>query len=269
MPFDPTPTVGEADQFLSVIEKQAIPLIEREYRVDSQHRILVGGSLGGLFTLYALFTRPELFQGYVAASPSVIFAWPYEEEFARSKQTINAPVFMSVGGMESAAYQNDIMLLHERLASRDYLKGGYEFARFEAMRHDGAIYQAFAEGLQSVAKSIAPERGIEGAIAPQLAANYYVIHFNRTAALPPEAQWTRAQRTAIQRHRRLLDEMMKEKKIFLTARTPDGNALMFSTIGLNAHDKAEAERTAAADPAVMAGLLSFDVMNLTEQRRTP
>jgi hypothetical protein len=30
-----------------------------------------------------------------------------------------------------------------------------------------------------------------------------------------------------------------------------------------------AERMAAADPAVVAGLLSFEVMNLTEQRRAP
>ncbi len=62
---------GQSDQFLHMLETQAIPLLEKEYRADPAHRYLMGWSAGGLFTLHTLLTKPELFQGYVADSPSV------------------------------------------------------------------------------------------------------------------------------------------------------------------------------------------------------
>ena len=34
----------------------------------------MGASLGGLFTLYAMFTEPSLFAGYAAGSPAVTYA---------------------------------------------------------------------------------------------------------------------------------------------------------------------------------------------------
>jgi predicted alpha/beta superfamily hydrolase len=61
---------GQADRFLRFLETEAIPAVESRLRVDSA-RVLVGNSLGGLFTLYALAKRPELFDGYFAFSPSV------------------------------------------------------------------------------------------------------------------------------------------------------------------------------------------------------
>ena len=35
-----------------------IPFVEREYRTDPAHRVLAGASLGGLFTLYAMYSNP-------------------------------------------------------------------------------------------------------------------------------------------------------------------------------------------------------------------
>lgn len=63
---------GHAADFLKTIETEIIPLIEREYRVDSSHRVLAGASLGGLFTLHAMYTKPDLFSGYIAATPAVV-----------------------------------------------------------------------------------------------------------------------------------------------------------------------------------------------------
>lgn len=37
----------------------------------SNRRVLIGHSLGGLFALQALFGRPDMFSGYMAASPSI------------------------------------------------------------------------------------------------------------------------------------------------------------------------------------------------------
>src|SRR5665213_519018 len=67
------PQSGGADKFLSVIKNEVFPIIEKDYRVDNNAKTLIGCSLGGLFTMYALFTHPQMFNRYVAASPA--FTW--------------------------------------------------------------------------------------------------------------------------------------------------------------------------------------------------
>jgi len=65
------PQSGGADKFLSFMKNELFPFIETNYKADKNNRTLMGCSLGGLFTLYTLFTQPELFTGYAAASPAV------------------------------------------------------------------------------------------------------------------------------------------------------------------------------------------------------
>ena len=71
VPFGDRPGTGHAADFLATIETQIIPFVEREYRADPAHRVLAGASLGGLFTLYAMYSRPDLFSAWVAVTPAV------------------------------------------------------------------------------------------------------------------------------------------------------------------------------------------------------
>lgn len=70
---DRVPTAGGADRFLAFLTDELVPWVEGEYRTVPQ-RMLFGHSLGGLFALHALVSRPEAFDGYVAVSPSVQWA---------------------------------------------------------------------------------------------------------------------------------------------------------------------------------------------------
>lgn len=74
MDLTPGPASGEsggADGFLNFIENTLKPLVERDLPIDRRRQTLFGHSLGGLFALHVLFTRPDSFQTYVAASPSI------------------------------------------------------------------------------------------------------------------------------------------------------------------------------------------------------
>lgn len=62
---------GGRDDFLAFVETQVIPAVESRLPIDRQRRTLFGHSLGGLFSLYVLYTREDLFQTYVAADPAV------------------------------------------------------------------------------------------------------------------------------------------------------------------------------------------------------
>jgi predicted alpha/beta superfamily hydrolase len=106
-PYPPRPS-GGADEFHSFIEKDLKPLIKREYPVDTSRQTLMGNGYGGLFALHVLFTQPEAFQTYVAASPSIWWnnAYILKEEEAFTKRLgetpVDARVILTVGEMEQS-----------------------------------------------------------------------------------------------------------------------------------------------------------------------
>jgi uncharacterized protein len=98
--------LGGADAFLQVIEREVKPRVAAMLPVDAKRDILFGHSLGGLFVLHALFTRPESFKTYLALSPSIWFnhrvVLGNEAKFAASVKSgrISPRVFVAVGGEE-------------------------------------------------------------------------------------------------------------------------------------------------------------------------
>lgn len=64
------PTSGGADKFLDFIQNELIPQIEKRYS-PQPYRIFAGHSFGGLFAIHTLITRPNLFDAYIAVSPSL------------------------------------------------------------------------------------------------------------------------------------------------------------------------------------------------------
>lgn len=71
--YTPAPA-GEADAFADFIETVVKPRIAAGGPVDPRRQSLVGHSLGGTFVLHVLFTRPQAFAAYVAASPAIWWA---------------------------------------------------------------------------------------------------------------------------------------------------------------------------------------------------
>ena len=63
-------TSGGGDEFLDFIQKELIPYVKKNYPA-SEYRTFVGHSFGGLTVVYALLTRPEIFDNYVAIDPSL------------------------------------------------------------------------------------------------------------------------------------------------------------------------------------------------------
>ncbi|GAA5068997.1 alpha/beta hydrolase [Lysobacter panacisoli] len=62
---------GGADAFLGLIQQTIAPRVEAMAKVDPHARALWGHSYGGVFVLHALFTRPDAFDVYAAADPSL------------------------------------------------------------------------------------------------------------------------------------------------------------------------------------------------------
>lgn len=91
---------GGADKFLDFIEKELIPYVNKNYRANN-FKIVSGHSLGGLLSIYALQSRPHLFQAHFAFSPSlwwdsqVIFK--EAEDFWSKTPQLNNYLYVNMG----------------------------------------------------------------------------------------------------------------------------------------------------------------------------
>lgn len=163
VPTDDAPeSSGRAAEFLRTIEQETIPFVEREYRADPGFRVLAGSSLGGVFTLFAMYTAPRLFQGYIAATPAVTLGkdWIFglEEAFAATKKTLGGRLFLSVGGKEYAAHVDGVTRFHERLVSRQHGALACAFRIIEDEGHCSGIFEAYVRGLRYVFLPLAGEK---------------------------------------------------------------------------------------------------------------
>ena len=70
---------GGAEGFRAFLKSELLPWVDREYRT-ADFQILAGHSLGGLFAIDAFAGDPEVFDAYIAASPSL---WWDEEALVR------------------------------------------------------------------------------------------------------------------------------------------------------------------------------------------
>lgn len=94
------PTSGGADRFLTFIESEVIPTIEKSYRTQP-YRVFAGHSLGGLFALHSLFLKPKLFNAWIAVSPTLIWEGDYVQrrakEFVKNTPELNASLVFTLG----------------------------------------------------------------------------------------------------------------------------------------------------------------------------
>jgi predicted alpha/beta superfamily hydrolase len=107
---DWSPT-GGADAFLDLVECRVKPLVADLAPVDPARQALFGHSLGGLFALHALLTRPRAFARIVAVSPSL---WWNGGALLRDLDACQATlpadrarVMIAVGGEEEPAETPD------------------------------------------------------------------------------------------------------------------------------------------------------------------
>jgi len=108
------PPTGGASAFLDFIEDELKPAIQHDFQVDRRRQVLFGHSFGGLFALFALFTRPDSFSSYIAASPSIWFGdraiLAAEREFAASLhgRARDLRLMIGVGGLEQTLSSQEL-----------------------------------------------------------------------------------------------------------------------------------------------------------------
>jgi uncharacterized protein len=164
VPFDNSAEAsGHAADFLQTVEQAIIPFVDREYRTDPSYRVLAGSSLGGLFTLYTMYTKPGLFQAYVAASPAVAlendWLFGYEDAFAKSGKPLQARLYMTGAENEWPSFLAGIERFHQRITQRKYAGFVFEYRLIDGERHGGTKPESYTRGMRFAFAPLAPETG--------------------------------------------------------------------------------------------------------------
>lgn len=133
-PQRPARLIGGAPAFLRTLTDDLRAAVEAGLAVNAEARTLWGHSYGGLFTSYALLTRPDAFSGYVAVSPSLGWGEGVMTQIEAQAQPHTgepAQVLVMLGDMESRSGQPKLeiprpspatMAFIERLEQRDDLR---------------------------------------------------------------------------------------------------------------------------------------------------
>lgn len=142
---------GNADNFLAFLKKELIPFIDSKFRTKKDDRILAGSSLGGLFTLYTLFTETSLFNRYFLTSPALQWGngivLQHERNFAKKNTGLPVKLFMAHGDMEfPAPFQRFV----DTLKKRQYAGLELQTRILENTGHSGTKGEGYARGLQWV-----------------------------------------------------------------------------------------------------------------------
>jgi hypothetical protein len=143
---------GGADRFLDFMKTELFPFIENNYRADANNRSLVGCSLGGLFTLYTLFTHTDMFNGYAAASPAV--GWDkqvlskFEKDFSEKKIGKPVRVYMTVGDVEMGRPQFEKFA--GEMLGHHYSNVALRSKVLENTGHSGTKSETYSRGLQFI-----------------------------------------------------------------------------------------------------------------------
>jgi predicted alpha/beta superfamily hydrolase len=149
---EPFPTSGGADKFLKFIEMELIPHIESKYRV-LPYRVFAGHSFGGLFAIHAMFARPELFNAYIAVSPSLNWDNYLEvkraEEFLKGRKEWKKTLFVTLGN-EPGDIMTGFNRFRELMTKQQLKDFEWEAQLMNDEDHGSVVLRSHYQGLRKV-----------------------------------------------------------------------------------------------------------------------
>jgi predicted alpha/beta superfamily hydrolase len=155
---DMTPTLvegragsGGGEKFLTFIEKEVIPLVEKNYRAQP-FRVFAGHSLAGMAVVNSFVSRPELFNAYIAASPFLHwdnnFVIKRAEEVFKQNKDWKKTMFIALG--DEPQYMNGFNSFKDLLKKANPKNFEYEFQQYLNENHGSVVLPAYYAGLRKI-----------------------------------------------------------------------------------------------------------------------
>jgi predicted alpha/beta superfamily hydrolase len=166
----PVPTSGGADKFLQFIETEVIPLVESKYRVQP-YRVLAGHSFGALFAMHVFTSKTDLFNAYIAASPTL--PWDHDlvlkaaDKLLKERPELAKTLFVTIGNEPGLQAGFDRL---QQLLKKSKVKGfEWGMEQFTDEDHGSVVMRTHYQGLRKVFAGWQLPREKDGSIAGGLA----------------------------------------------------------------------------------------------------
>ena len=146
------PTSGGGDHFIDFIQTELMPEIEKRYRT-ANYRIFAGHSLGGLMAIHILVSRPDMFQAYIAVSPSLW--WDHQrtlhdaQEFFAAHSELNKTLFVSLGN-EDKGMSDPLDEFQKMLTAKTPKDFHWSAERYHDEDHGSTTMRAHYDGVRAV-----------------------------------------------------------------------------------------------------------------------
>ncbi|MBD2757229.1 alpha/beta hydrolase [Spirosoma validum] len=148
---------GGNENFLQFMATELIPMIDKNYKTRP-YKIFAGHSFGGLSSLNCLLTHPDLFDAYIAISPSLWWDKEYllkmTDETLKTGSALNKAFFFSDGneGRANSFFHKDLVTLEATLAKKK-LKGlDYRYKHYPTETHMTEPVVAYFDALRFIFK---------------------------------------------------------------------------------------------------------------------
>lgn len=146
---------GRASDYARMLAEELKPMIDERFRTlsDPENTAIAGSSLGGLMTLHAVLTRPDIFGRGGAISPSV---WWGERAILKTVDEFQGRpprLWLDIGGREGLEALSDARTLRDKLQDKGF--GGESFRYYEDRRADHSE-RAWAKRVRLVLEFLFP-----------------------------------------------------------------------------------------------------------------
>ncbi|MEO6522983.1 MAG: alpha/beta hydrolase-fold protein [Mucilaginibacter sp.] len=145
---------GGNEQFFQFIKQELIPFINLTCKTQP-FKIFAGHSFGGITVVNCLLTHPDMFNAYMAVSPSFWWDRRYLLKLADKKleqgSTLNKKLFYSDGN-EGVAFHTDLLKFDSLLSKKKILGLDHKYSHYPDDTHMTEPPKAYYDGLRFIFK---------------------------------------------------------------------------------------------------------------------
>ena len=150
-------TSGNGERFLRFMRNELMPYIQKQYSAGT-FKVLCGHSLGGLMSVYTLLKHPDMFNAYIAISPSLWWDEQYTLKLAdnltddfKSKKLL----FMS-DGSEGGQFHKDLLRLDSVLGRKKFSNLQVKYNYYPTESHPAEPVKATYDALRHIFQPVYP-----------------------------------------------------------------------------------------------------------------
>jgi predicted alpha/beta superfamily hydrolase len=155
-------TSGGNKYFLQFMREELMPYIETNYKAGS-YKIFAGHSFGGITTINCMLTHPDMFNAYIAISPSLWWDSKYVLKLAENKLTkslnLNKQFFYSVGNEgidEPNSFHTDILRFDSLIVNKTPKGLLYKYKCYPEESHMSEPIVAYYDALRFIYQNWTP-----------------------------------------------------------------------------------------------------------------